>query len=362
MENKIITFDPSGHLAFKTELLKRIEAYFKDSGQGKKANSAMILKIVIILFLFTATYIALISNLLPPAMLLVFTVLFGISNVLIAFNISHDAAHNALFINPKTNYLFSYTFNLIGVNRYIWDIKHNRSHHAFTNMPGLDLDIEQIKIARIVGHVPQKWYYKYQHIYIPLLYPFTSLYMIFIKDFLMFAAGKYGNSLLPAHPKKEYIILIASKSFYFFYTLIIPLMFISQPWYYIVAGFILMHMIQGTFLAAILFPVHALHDSPFPKADKDGLIHNNWFKHQIEVSTNFGVKSKLLFWLSGGLNIHIPHHLFPGICHIHYYNLAPIIKEVALSHGILYRENTLAGALRSHFQLLEIMGKEKVNA
>jgi linoleoyl-CoA desaturase len=282
--------------------------------------------------------------------------LFGFTKVLIAFNIAHDASHDALFKSRRLNHLFSYSFNLIGVNRYIWNIKHNVSHHAFTNIPGYDMDIEQVRIARLADHVPPKWYYRYQHIYVPLLYPFTSLYMIFIKDFRMFATKQYGTDTFEKHPRREYVILFISKLFYITYALIIPLLVIDLPAGKILWGFVLMHLVLGTFLALILFPVHALDEKPFPEPDANGLIDTNWISHQVLVTSNFAANNGLLTWLSGGLNIHIPHHIFPGICHIHYPALSRIIKRTAREHGMAYEENTLYEAVCSHLRLLKKMG------
>ncbi len=360
MKNIRIKFGVPLNTPFYKELKERVENYFNSTGYTKKANAAMIFKMTIIVSLFIGSYIALLSNRFNEITMLLLAVLFGLSMVLIAFNISHDASHGALFHNPKLNNLFSYSFNLIGVNRYIWDIKHNISHHSLTNIPGYDMDIEQIKIARLVSHVKLKWFYRYQHIYVPLLYPFASLFMVFIKDFQMFATKQYGNNHYYNHPKKEYLILLFSKLIYFTYALIIPLILIKLVWWKILIGFFLMHFVLGTFLAIILFPVHALDDSPFPEPDENGVISNSWAVHQVETTTNFGANNKLLCWLCGGLNTHIVHHIFPSVCHIHYFNLNKIIKEVALQHGVRFRENTIAHALSSHIRFLKMMGEIRI--
>lgn len=359
MTSTTIKYGTPINTPFYKEMKEKIDAYFISKGYSRKANGAMIIKIILIGILFFGSYFALLSNVFSEAVMLLLAILFGLSKVLIAFNISHDASHGALFKSSKLNRFFSYSFNLIGVNKYIWDIKHNTSHHSFTNVPGYDMDIEQIKIARLVNHVELKWYYRYQHIYVPLLYPFTSLFMVFVKDFQMFATKRYGNLQYHDHPKKEYFILIISKLIYFAYALIIPLIFIKLVWWKILIGFFLMHLILGTFLAIILFPVHALDDSPFPEPNENGIINNSWAEHHVETSTNFGANNKLLFWLSGGLNTHIIHHIFPSICHIHYFDLTKIIRETALKHGLKFRDNTVKQAIFSHLHFLKIMGRNE---
>lgn len=344
---------------FYQEVKQKTDAYFAARSNNRKANVHMVLKMIFIFILFIGSYGLLLSNQLPDGQMLITTIFFGLTNVLIAFNISHDASHNALFKKRSWNELFSYSFNFIGVNRYIWDIKHNQSHHAFTNVQGLDIDIEQVKIARVVENSPKKWFHRYQHIYLPFIYPAASLFMIFVKDFQMFAVKQYGNSLIYDHPKREYFILVISKLVYFTYTLLIPLMVIDLPWWKIVMGFVIMHLVMGVFLSIILFPAHVLDDSPFPKPDDNMEIHNSWAVHQVETATNFAANSRLITWLAGGLNTHIVHHLFPHVCHIYYYDLTRIIREVAQKHKVTYRDKTMLGALRSHFAFFRIMGRKE---
>lgn len=352
-----IKFKPAARSAFSADLKARVADYFRQTHQTRHANRAMVIKICTIMTLFIASYGLLLSNFLGLFGMLLSYMVFGFSMVLIAFNIAHDASHHALFKRPALNTLFSYTFNLIGVNSYIWDIKHNRSHHAFTNVPGHDMDIEQIRIARLIDKVPAKWYYRYQHLYVPVLYPLASLYMILVKDFQMFATRQFGNTLHFSHPAREYVILILSKLLYLTYALLIPMWVLDLPWYHVMMGFLLMHAVVGASIAVILFPVHTQADSIFPTPDAEGYIHDDWYAHQIKTGLNFGARQPVLTWLSGGLNLHIPHHLFPGICHIHYEKLNGILKQTALEHGLPYKEITLFQVLRSHLQFLRIMGK-----
>ena len=360
MELKKIKFSEPKNSPFYEKLKLQIDSYFQQKSCSRKANTAMRLKIIFIALLFLGSYSAILSNSFSLGWLMFFVILFGLSMGLLAFSIGHDASHNALFKNPDINYIFSYSFNLVGVNRYIWDIKHNLSHHAFTNIPGYDMDIEQIRIARVVDHIPMRWYYRFQHIYVPFLYPFTSLYMIFVKDFQMMASKHFGNKTDIVHPRKEYVILIASKLFYLIYALVIPLIVIDLPVWQILAGFLILHLFLGIYTAVILFPAHALKGMPFPKPDENGLIHNSWVIHEIQTSTNYSPDSRILNFLSGGLNTHVIHHIFPGICHIHYYNLNKILREVAKEYNITLHEHSLFTALKDHLGHLKIMSRQKV--
>ena len=52
------------------------------------------------------------------------------------------------------------------------------------------------------------------------------------------------------------------------------------------------------------------------------------------------------------------HHLFPKISHVHYPEIAHIVKETAEEFDVPYLENkTLMDALRSHVATLERFGR-----
>ena len=74
-------------------------------------------------------------------------------------------------------------------------------------------------------------------------------------------------------------------------------------------------------------------------------------------SADFAHGSKFWTHFSGGLNYQVVHHLFPGVCHVHYPALAPIIKEAAAKHGLHYQiYPTFWSALRAHFRHLANVG------
>jgi linoleoyl-CoA desaturase len=61
----------------------------------------------------------------------------------------------------------------------------------------------------------------------------------------------------------------------------------------------------------------------------------------------------LLAAVAGGLHTHVAHHLFPGICHVHYPALTRLIATTARDCGLPYRVNPHFGAaLAAHHRLL----------
>ena len=118
-----------------------------------------------------------------------------------------------------------------------------------------------------------------------------------------------------------------------------------------------MHLIAGFTLAAIFQPAHVIPETEFPLPDKDLTIDNNWAIHQLETTSNFAPKSTILYWLIGGLNYQVEHHLFPNICHVHYKKISKIVKATAEEFNLPYHsEPTFFSALRSHGKMLRKLG------
>jgi fatty acid desaturase/cytochrome b involved in lipid metabolism len=85
----------------------------------------------------------------------------------------------------------------------------------------------------------------------------------------------------------------------------------------------------------------------------------NYFRHQIQTAQDFMVHSPLAFWLSGGLNMQIEHHLFPCVCHCHLRALQPMVASLCKKHGVGYHTapNWLV-AYRQHCQHTKEMSED----
>ena len=51
------------------------------------------------------------------------------------------------------------------------------------------------------------------------------------------------------------------------------------------------------------------------------------------------------------------HHLLPGVCHVHYRRISPVVEQLCEVHGFRYNANpTFWAALGSHARWLRRMG------
>ena len=60
----------------------------------------------------------------------------------------------------------------------------------------------------------------------------------------------------------------------------------------------------------------------------------DWGEAQVRHSANFG--GRVCFNLFGGINYQIEHHLFPGLNHMYYPTIAPIVQQTCAEFGVPY--------------------------
>ena len=57
--------------------------------------------------------------------------------------------------------------------------------------------------------------------------------------------------------------------------------------------------------------------------------------------------------------LQVVHHLLPGVCHIHYPAIAPIVLKTCAEYKVPYKVfPTFWAALSAHFHYLRVMGAE----
>ena len=344
--------------AFYKELREKVDAYFSESGISKKGNSLFKFKMFFYFFLDILFYYLMISSE-STTEFFVFYLLMGLSILLTAFNISHDASHGVA-VNSKfwNNILFQISFNLQGNNAYVWGKNHTESHHLYTNIEGSDIDVLNNPLFRMTDTQERKWFHKFQFIYAPLLYLLYSINWFFFRESLMLF-NVSSRTIKVNIPKIEVVKLIVFKLIYIGYMIVIPILFIDISWTYVLLAFLFNHFMVSLIFVGVLGVSHVSDYVHHPKPDKDGKLDMSWPKLQMLTSIDYNSDSIFCNWTLGGFNAHALHHLLPDVCHIHYLNILPIFREVAAKHNIPYMEMGYGEALTSHFRQLKVMGRSE---
>jgi linoleoyl-CoA desaturase len=343
---------------FYKELNEKIEQYFTDKGIQKTGNKTMIFKIILYFSLDILFYGLMITST-STIGFYTFYLLMGLSVLLTAFNISHDAAHGVAVKSKFWNkLLFSLSFNLQGNNAYVWGKNHNESHHLYTNIEGSDIDVLNNPLFRMTESQPLKWFHKYQFIYAPFLYLLYSINWFFFRETLMLI--NYSSRTIKIEiPRNEIIKLIVYKLLYIGYMIILPVYLLPFGLTTVLLAFLLNHFLVSLIFVGVLGVSHLSDFVEHPVPDMENKLNMSWPKLQMCTSVDYNADSTFFNWTLGGFNAHALHHLLPNICHVHYLEILPMFKELSQKHGLTYMEMSYRKSLASHFRFLKGMGQHQ---
>jgi linoleoyl-CoA desaturase len=364
----IVRFAPRGKDSFFEDVISKVDAYFEENNLSQYANTTMWVKTIIMLLLYFVPYILMVTGTGAVSLWLFYGywVLMAIGMIGIGTSVMHDANHGTYSPNNKVNNFISHILEVIGGYTVTWRIQHNVLHHTYTNIAGLDEDIDSIKLLRFSPRQPWHWYHRYQYIYAWFFYMMMTLFWMTAKDYMQVVRYKQHDLLVKEKVSLGNAIfrITLYKLFYYGYIIVLPVLFSGVAWYHVVFGFLIMHFIAGFFLSCIFQPSHIVESSEFALpvlSDGKGKMENSWAIHEVANTADFAPRNHLLSWFIGGLNFQIEHHLFTGICHVHYPRLAPIVQTSCnLFHIPYHVEPTFLKALGDHLRMLKILGRKDV--
>jgi len=341
---------------FVLTLKKRVNDYFKTNSISTKANWQMIVKTIMLVSSYIAPFVLILTLPLSgwQGLLCVFAMGIGIAGI--GMGVMHDAAHGAYSRKKWVNDLLAGSLYLLGSNVLNWKIQHNVLHHTYTNVNGLDEDIDYKGPIRLSENRPLKKFQKFQYIYALFFYGLMTIVML-TNDFTrlkryakMGLLETQGTSL-----KKEFVKMLLRKTVYLLIIFGIPLWLTTFNFWQILLGFFVMHWVASIILSFVFQMAHVVEGAEQENSAHD--INTEWHVHQLKTTSDFARNNRLLSWYVGGLNFQIEHHLFPGVCHVHYKQLAPIVEQTAREFHIPYNlKPSFRAALLSHIERLKELG------
>lgn len=343
--------------AFAVEVKERVNRHFSDRGLSKHANAAMMAKSVILIGGYFGAYGSILGGALPLWLMWPMCVVMGICMAGIGFSVTHDALHGAYSARPGVNRCLGYLFETLGANGYMWKITHNLIHHTYTNIQGVDEDLEVADYIRLSPHTPYRPIHRLQKYFAFPSYAFSTVFWVFAKDYKYFLKRDLYSRRIEGHPAAEWRILLISKFLYYMATIAAPLAILDVTWWQFAIGFLTVHCTAGLILGMIFQLAHVVEPTRHFRKGQIEYVKRTWMHQQMATCNDFAPGNRLLTWYVGGLNFQVEHHLFPKICHVHYRKLAPIVRQVALKHGLPYNQDaSLWRAIRSHYRTLEKFG------
>lgn len=345
---------------FFNVLRKRVDQHFIDNNLSKHANGQMVLKSVVLICAYILPFVFMMAFHPPMGLSLLLWFMMGLGIGGIGMSIMHDANHGAYSESERVNKWVGRTINLAGGGVLNWKLQHNVLHHMYTNVVPMDEDIQDRLVVRLSPHTEVRGVHRFQWIYAFFFYGILTLYWVIGKDFVQHSS--FIKAGVNKQSKRENNItmakLILMKVIYFAIFFFVPIYFFNFTFGEILAGFLLMHFTAGVVLTVIFQLAHTVEGTDHPLADEHGVIENDWAIHQLQTTVNFSRRNKWISWYVGGLNFQVEHHLFPKICHVHYPEIAPIVKQTAEEFGLLYMENeSFNDAFMSHVNTLRRFGR-----
>jgi len=342
------------------ELKRRVNLYLEEHAVIGTGNYKLFSKAIILISLLVLTYIHLVFFTPPAFYAILECILFGGLIAAIGFNVMHDGSHGSFSKYNWLNKLASSSISLLGASRFMWASKHVTIHHTFTNIDGVDDDIEVGALMRMAPTQKHYILHRFQHIYFWVLYMLLYIFWIFFADYKKYFSGKIGSVEISKMSTAEHIEFWAVKLYHMAAFVIVPIYMVG--WLYWLVGFLVATLFAGFVLSIVFQLAHTVEDTSFPVAiQPENKMPDEFAAHQILTTANFATKSKLVSWLVGGLNFQIEHHLFPKVSHVHYPAISKIVKEACADFKLNYIEYpTVLSAIKAHFNYVKQMSKPSI--
>ncbi len=358
---KQVSFSRDNNNQFFKTLNQRVNKYFKDNNLKRTGNWVLYAKALIMFTLLFTPYFLLLLIPMDNWLRIVMCFVMGLGMAGVGMNVMHDSNHGSFSSKWWINQLLGNSIYILAGNVYNWKVQHNLLHHTYTNVEGVDEDIDIQGVIRLSKYEKWKPLHKYQKFYAFFLYGLLTIQWALVVDFRQ--TPKYIKHGLSAegelNPKKEWALLIMTKIVYYLFWLVLPMLVLPVTWYQWLVGFFIMHYVAGIILSVVFQLAHITDVVDVISPEELEAEKRNWATHQLLETANFATKNKFVNFFLGGLNFQIEHHIFPTISHIHYKNLAKIVKKTAKEFQLPYHEyETMTSAFKAHLKQLITLGKQ----
>jgi linoleoyl-CoA desaturase len=341
---------------FHVEVRRRVKDYFKETGYRDRDCFSMYLKSFIIVLWVYASWTLLVFGVNTMWLAVPLAISLALALSAVGFSIQHDGGHSAYSRRPWINRLAGMSLDLMGASSYLWRWKHVIIHHTYTNISGVDTDIEIGSIVRISPQQKRHWFHRWQHLYLFVLYGITASRWHLYGDFKEVITGQMGPHKIPRPRGWDLVVFVGGKLISLAALLVIPMFF--HPIWVVLLFYMFVTAVMGVAMSIVFQLAHCVAEAEFPMPDPaTDRLGQSWAVHQAETTVDFARNNWALSWWLGGLNFQIEHHLFPQVCHVHYPALSRIVEATCQEYGVPYRAHrTFRSGLLSHYRWLREMG------
>jgi len=293
-----------------------------------------------------------------------FAVLLGVAQALPLLHTMHDASHLAIGSTPMWWHVMGRIPMdwLAGASVYSWYNQHTIGHHVYTNVQGADPDVPvkiEGDIRRITPFQKPSTFYKYQHLYLMVLY--GALGIKFRIQDVTDTILDGSNGAIRVNAQSNYMLALQAFTmcFWVFWRIVLPITYFGCDYWSFAWTFLVAELVTGYYLAFNFQVSHVSPEAIWP--DVHFPLSDEWAVNQLLTSIDYGHGSWLTALLTGALNYQSVHHLFPSVSQYHYPAIAPIVQEVCKKYGVRYNYlPDFTTAFKAHVKHLKDMGEQGI--
>lgn len=286
---------------------------------------------------------------------------------LLAVNVMHDAAHGALFDPARSSAATAHRLHAwfaraitlpLGIEPEYWRVRHVQFHHAFANIEGCDLDLEESFFLCQTPFQTRRQHHRYQYMYWPLIAALSMPYIGWVYDWsdrLGLTPVGVRSSLQGA---RGWSVFVGTKLAHFALMLVLPAWALHHAgigWGAVVGVYVVSQMLASCFIVGMLLGTHWA-DVAFYREPRGMTMPHGWREHGLLTAVDWVPNPRWLGYWFGGLHRHATHHLFPTWHHRHYDRLAILIAPIAARHRLPFRELTHRELVAAQRRFLKEMG------
>jgi linoleoyl-CoA desaturase len=248
---------------------------------------------------------------------------------------AHTAAHGAALPWQTANRVLTYIGYpfMVMMSAHFWRHKHNIVHHPAPNVVGIDDDCDLMPLfamsepdVRSAGRVMSFYYRRVQGWVFPFALTLNGFNVQRVSWLYLAKQLVDSERRRPAH-WVDLATLLAHVGVF----IVAPCVLWS------VGEGLLLYFLRiaamGHFMFFTFAPAHFPAEAEFTESEA-GV--DDPVMRQTQGTVNF--RTGLIGGLAcNGVQYQIEHHLFPGICHVHYWRVAPLVRDFCERSGYPYR-------------------------
>ena len=249
---------------------------------------------------------------------------------LLSVNVAHDAGHFAFCASPRANELLALLSSPLLFHMSHWYLQHNVSHHGHTNQLGHDIDLSHFAPwARLTRAAPWRLLHAAQVAVVAAAFCTACIAETLVFPFLAPCKRRQLGEAAHVHARTraagalQYAASLA--------VLLLPFARLPLP---AALAFALYPFVATSLLFMCVTQVsHVQAAAQAPQAPG-----THWARAQVAASVDYAQGSRLVTFLTGGLNSQGLHHCLPFLSSSRFVDFYPQYRAICEKHGVAILE------------------------